>query len=258
MEHGFVVRTAASVVTLLLAVSGCSSSADVPVVSAADLQRGLVDRLAETDTPSTWVHCPKDLVGEVGAFTRCDVTFSQDNTVAAVLTTTQVNGDDITWEITQPELTREQVEGRVASLTSGQSVTCDSGLDGRPGDWVQCEVTRNGTKLAQTVEVKDVVGLLSVDLALTAMVPQEQLEESVATKVAPNYGRLPDKVVCDGGLPGSVGAAVKCVVTIGHTPERYVATVTSVSGGYVDFQAARPRPSTEQGPGVDMCRGCPG
>lgn len=253
---GIVARATALVAVVLVGVCGCSRGSDSGgAVTAADLQKSLVDQLAAAGTPSTWVSCGKDLPGRVGAMTRCDVSFSPDTTVTAVLTTTQVRGDEITWEITGPELTKDQVTKRVAGLTSAQSATCDSGLEGRPGKWVQCQVTKNGVTLSEAVEVKDVLGL-SLDLELTQAIPRQQLEDAVLTRVTPLYGRRPDSAQCAGDLPGVVGSTVACVVTNGDNPDSYVATVTGIPGGFVNFDVTKP--SATKRDGVDRCPGCVG
>lgn len=233
----FAARAAALVAVGLVCVWGCSRPASASPVSAAELQKSLVDQLNQAGTPSTWVNCPNDLPGRVGATTRCEVRFSPDNSVTALLTTTEVSGGNVKWEITGPELTRDQLTKRIAGLTSTTQVTCDSGLDGHPGDWVQCQVDKGGVTLAQTVEIKQVLGL-ALDLAVTPAVPRQQLEDAVMTRLTPAYGRRPDKVRCTGDLQGIVGTAVNCVVTSGDKPDNYVAMVTGVPGGMINFDVA--------------------
>lgn len=212
----------------------------------------------QAGTPSTWVNCPKDLAGQVGATTRCEVRFSPDNSVTAVLTTTEVADGKVKWEITGPELTKDQVTKRIAGLTGTTQVTCDSGLDGHPGDWVQCQVTKNGVALAQTVEIKQVLGL-ALDLGITPALPRQQLEDAVMTRLTPTYGRRPDKAECVGDLEGTVDSTVNCVVTLGENADNYVAVVTGVPGGLINFDVLKPgalkRQQEQQG---DVCQGCPG
>lgn len=236
---GSVTRAIVFVAAAVLGVSGCSGSEPQPSVSSAELQKSLVEQLAQAGTPSTWVNCPKDLPGRVGATTRCEVRFNQDNSVTALLTTTEVGGGKIAWEITGPELTKDQVSKRIAAITSAQSATCDSGLDGRPGEWALCHVTRNGVALNQVVEIKDVRGL-ALDLAVTPAIPQQQLEDLVQARVAPLYGRRPDRAQCEGDLPGTLGATVTCTVTVGDKPDKFIATVTGVPGGFVNFDVTKP------------------
>lgn len=236
---GSLTRATALAAVGVMCVSGCSQSAQTrEPVSRAELQKALVDKLAKDGTPSTWVKCPKDLAGTVGAMTRCDVKFSSDNTVTAVLTTTEVSGDHVTWEITRPELTKDQLAERVAGLTSAQSATCDSGFDGGKGEWVQCRTTSNGVTNVQVVEVKDTRGLM-LDLTITTVIPKQEIEDAVAARVTPLYGRTPDSVQCKGGLHRTVGEVSRCVVKSGESRDTYLVTVTGVSPEAVDFDVTR-------------------
>lgn len=254
---GSATRTIAAGAFAVLLASGCSGKTDSgAVVRAADLQKSLVAQLAEAGTPSTWVDCPKDLPGKVGATARCDVKFGADNTVTALLTTTQVSGDKVSWEITGPQLTKDQVSQRVAGLAAAQSADCDSGLDGRLGAWVHCRVTKNGMTFGETVEVKDVKGL-SLVLSLTPMLAQVQVEDSVLAKATPLFGRRPESARCPGGLAGVPGTKISCVVMLGDNPETVVVTVTASSGSSIDFSVTRPT-AGEPEVGIDYCHGCPG
>ena len=240
---GFVGRTTALVAMGVTLLSGCSGSTDSgAAVSASDLQQTLVAKLAQAGTPSTWVSCPKDLPGRVGAMTRCDVKFSTGNTVTALLTTTGVGGGEATWEVTRPELTKDQVTERLAGLTSAQSATCDSGLDGHPGDWVQCQITSNGVTLNQTVEVKDATGL-SMDLALTPAIPKEQTEVLLRNRLGAKYGLPFESATCPGDLVGDSGATMDCVATSGGREETYTLVVSDIGKGSMNFEVAdRPAP----------------
>jgi hypothetical protein len=240
---GFLTRTTALVAVGVALLSGCTGKADSgAAVSASDLQKSIVDRLAQAGTPSTWVSCPKDLPGRIGATTRCDVKFGTGNTVTALLTTTGVIGGKATWEVTGPELTKDQVTQRVAGLTSAQSTTCDSGLHGHPGDWVQCQVTANGVTLNQTVEVKDATGL-SLDLALTPAIPKQQTEALLRNRLVAKYGRPFESATCPGDLAGGRGATMDCVTTSAGREETYTLVVTDIGKGTMNFEVAeRPAP----------------
>ena len=216
-------------------MSGCSGSADSGLaVSAKELQKSLVDRLAQAGTPSSWVNCPKDLPGRVGSMTRCEVKFSSDKTVTALLTTTEVLGDQVAWEITGPLLTDEQVTQWVAGVTSAQAANCDSGLDGRPGDWVECHTISNGVTLDQTVEIRDATGL-SLDLALTPAMPKQQVEDLLRTKLADKYRLAFESATCPGDLVGVVGTTMSCVAVSGGTEETYTLIVGNAGNGMMTF-----------------------
>ena len=232
----------------VLLISSCSGPDAPGAVGVKDLQRGLVDHLATTGTPSTWVTCAKALPGRVGATTRCDVTFSTGNTVTALLTTTEVDGEGVGWEITGPEFTKDQVAQRIAGLTASQSANCDSGLDGRPGDWVQCRTTRNGVTLNQTVEVKETNGL-SVNLALTPAIPQKQTEDLLRNKLAEKYGLAFETAMCPGDLVGDEGVAMDCVATSSGRQQTYTLVVTDIGNGALNFEVAEPEPPAALVPG---------
>ena len=241
---GFTARATAFAALGLMLIPGCSGRTDSRAVSAADLQKSLVDQLARAGTPSTWVNCTKDLPGRVGAMTRCDVKFRSDNTVTALLTTTQINGDKVTWEVTGPELTKDQVAERVAGMTSAQSATCDSGLDGRPGDWVQCQVATGDVTLNQTVEIKGAKGL-SLELALTPAIPKQQTEDLLRNRLAAKYSLPFESATCPGDLVGVTGTTMDCVATSGGGQETYtlIVTDTDTGNGAVNFEVAdRPAP----------------
>ena len=240
---GLVARATAFAAVGVTLLSGCSGmTGSGAAVSASDLQKSLVERLAQAGTPSTWVSCPKDLPGRVGATTRCDVKFGTGNTVTALLTTTVVTGGKATWEVTGPELSKDQVTERVAGLTSAQSATCDSGLHGHPGDWVQCQVTTSGVTLNQTVEVKDATGL-SLDLTLTPAMPKQQTEVLLRNKLAAKYGRPFESATCPGDLAGGRGATMDCVATSAGREETYTLVVADIGRGAMNFEVAdRPAP----------------
>ena len=121
---------------------------------AAEEPRGAVgNRLVRHRRGSTVLGSPRPCWRRRAA--KCDSI--RDNSVMALLTTTEVGGGKSAWEITWSP--KDQVSKRIAAITSAQSATCDSGLDGRPGEWALCHVTRNGVALNQVVEIKDVRGL---------------------------------------------------------------------------------------------------
>lgn len=223
-----------------MGVSGCSFGSDArPPVSAAELQKALAANLAEAGTSTAWVNCGKDLPARVGATTRCEVMFNQADAVTAILTTTQVQGDAVTWEITRPEMTKDQVTKRVAGLWQTDAVTCNSGLDGNVGDWAQCEVAKDGIPMAQTLEVKAVQGL-SLEITPTLSMPKQQAEDLLRSRLAVPEGQLLESVTCPGDLVGSSGTTMDCTVTISGWPETYTLNVFDAGNGTVNFVAAAP------------------
>lgn len=237
---GFVARTTALAAVGLLGVSGCSVGSDShAAVGAAELQRSLVAKLAEAGTPTTWVSCGKDLPGRVGATTRCDISFDQTNSITAILTTTEVKGDNVTWEITRPEMTKDQVARRVAGLWQTEAVICGSGLDGNIGDWAQCDVTKGGMPMTQTLEVKAVQGL-SLDISPTLAIQKQQAEDFLRNRIPVTDAEPLESVTCPGDLVGTTGTTMDCAVTIGGRQQTYTITVSDAGNGTVDFVVAPP------------------
>jgi hypothetical protein len=149
------------------ALVGCSFSAEgyaKPTVSKESLQNDVAERLTKAGEPPTSVSCKEDLVGEVGKTARCDVVLSPTNSFEPVVTVTGVDGTTIDYEMT-PALSKEQLEQAVARLVRGtgvavDSVSCDSGLDGKVGSVAHCDVAAGGVTTRRTVEVNKVEGLM--------------------------------------------------------------------------------------------------
>lgn len=245
---GFVARTTALAAVSLVGVAGCSfGSGSRPPVSAAELQKALVSHLDQEGTPTAWVNCGKDLPARVGATTRCEVMFNQADAVTAILTTTEVQGDAVSWEITRPEMTKDQVTKRVAARWQTDAVTCTSGLDGNIGDWAQCDVTKDGMPMAQTLEVKAVQGL-SLDITPTLSMAKQQAEDLLRSRVAVPEGQGLESVTCPGDLVGSSGTTMDCTVTIAGWPQTYTLNIFDAGNGTVNFVAAVPAGPVEMAP----------
>ena len=149
-------------------LSGCTFSASTgtgpPVVSKADLQQDITDRLTKAGQPPRSVSCADDLVGEVSRSTRCEVVLSDVNAIEPIVTTTGVDGTTVSYEMT-PALTREQLQQQVALQLAqndlpADSVSCDTGLDGTIGDQARCTVRGGGQTTQTVVTVTGVDGLL--------------------------------------------------------------------------------------------------
>lgn len=216
-------------------IPGCSSGSGGSPLNPAELQNSLQEKLVQAGTPPTSVTCKRALPGVVGQTARCEVVFADARRVDAVLTTTNVDGDTIDYEITGPELTKDQLDQRVATLAFAQSAACDSGLTGQPGDWAQCEVTAGGRTSNRTVTVRGVQGLM-MDLDVTQMLPKQQLEDALLTRLTPTYGRRPDSAACLGDLMGEPGKITECVVVFDGNPDTYVVTVTEIGSNTVNFK----------------------
>lgn len=151
-----------------ITLSGCSFSAHTasgpPVVSKADLQKDIAQRLTAAGQPPRSVSCADDLVGEVSRSTRCEVVLADDNAIEPIVTATGVDGTTVNYEMT-PALSREQLQKEVASqmaenATPVDTVTCAGGLDGVRGDEAHCTVEGGGQTTETVVQVTRVDGLM--------------------------------------------------------------------------------------------------
>lgn len=224
-------------------LSGCSGSAKVetkstPSVSAADLQSNLTDRFSSADTPPQSVTCKEDLLGEVGETAICDVTFSDVNTVEAVVTVTSVDGTTVNYDIS-PALSKEQLEKAVANMASTPTVSCDSGLQGSVGSMATCEVTVNGVASERRVLVDGVSGL-ELDLSVTSVASKEQVQSLLQQKLAAE-GQQVETVECVDDVVAKEGMSVECMVTSGGQSQPVVVTVTSANGDTIEVDySAKP------------------
>jgi len=218
------------------ALPGCSFTFESgkSEVSSSDLQKDLTDRLNKAGNPARSVNCPEGLKGEVGATARCDVVFSDTNSVDAVFTATKVEGTTVSYDIA-PELTQEQLEKAVSGLARAQSVSCDAGLAGKAGDTTQCTVTSDGTESLRTVEVAKVEGL-SMDLNVMQVVPKDQLADLLMQRITADTGLQPDAVECMQGLQAKPGSTADCTAATDGESQPYVVTVTGVEGDTINFE----------------------
>ncbi|OBI52681.1 hypothetical protein A5707_12145 [Mycobacterium kyorinense] len=75
------------------------------------------------------------------------------------------------------------------------------------------------------------------EVGKSVAVPKDKLAATVKEKLEANAGEKADSVVCDGDLPGKVGATQRCVLTDGGTKYRVTVTTTGVDGDNVKFDA---------------------
>ena len=222
-------------------MSGCSAkvetSSETKVeksVSAAELQTNLTERLTGVGSPPQSVTCKSDLVGEVGKTSRCDVVFSDTNSLEAIVTATSVEGSDISYELT-PAMTKEQVEKAVADLASAQSAKCEAGLDGTVGTTTNCEVTLDGQASKRIVEVAQVdPAKLGIELSVFMLLPKQQVQEVLMQKLSSD-GTPVETVECVDDVASKVGSVVECVAVTGNEQQGYDVTVVEAEGDTVNF-----------------------
>ena len=222
-------------------LSGCSASVKTETsvsteasVSSDELQKELTDRLSEAGLTAKSITCKDDLVGEVGKTARCDVSFGETNDVEAVFTATKVDGKSVDFDIT-PAMSKEQVERGVAGLSSAQSATCASGLEGRVGETTKCEIMLDGAPSKRAVEVAKVdPGKLGIELSVYMLVPKEKVADVLMQKLGSD-GQPVETVDCVEDVVSKVGSTVECASVTGNDKTGYVVTVTEAEGNTVNF-----------------------
>lgn len=150
-------------------LAGCSAKVETskaPTVSAADLQRDLTERLSKAGDDPKSVTCNADLTGEVGKSASCEVVMSETNVVQVNTTVDKVDGKKIDFTYS-PALTQEQLQKTVKGMAAAESVTCESGLDGKVGATAKCQIIRDGNATDANVEATKVEGL-AIDLTITS------------------------------------------------------------------------------------------
>ncbi|HEX9497170.1 MAG TPA: DUF4333 domain-containing protein [Mycobacterium sp.] len=229
-------------------VSGCDANVGIggtPAVGRDALQTDIAARLAKEGEQPQSVTCRENLVGEVGKTTRCEVVMSPTNSFQPVITVTGVDGSAINYEMT-PAVSKEQLEKAVSRLVADAArvqvawVSCESGLEGKVGATAHCDVDAGGVKLRRTVEVNTVEGLM-MNFDVAPVLTKEEVASSLLDEFERQLGRRPDSAQCAGSLEGTAGNTVDCTVVTGSDTASFTLTVTTVSGGSINYSYA-PRP----------------
>jgi hypothetical protein len=243
-----VIATVGVLTTVWALVSGCDETVGIdgtPAVGKDALQTDIAARLARAGEQPQSVTCQEDLVGKVGNTTRCEVVISPTNSFEPVITVTGVDGSAIDYEMS-PALSKGQLERAVSRLVADAarvqvaSVSCESGLAGTVGATAHCDVDAGGVKLRRTVEVNSVEGLL-MNFDVVPLLTKEEVASSLLDEFERQSGRRPDSAQCAGNLEGKAGNTVECTVVSGPDTKSFTLTVTTVSGGSINYSYA-PRP----------------
>ena len=240
-----VVAAVGALAVVCAAASGCSFNVGVgkPTVSRNDLQNDISDRLSKAGEKPQSVTCEDDLEGEVGKTTRCEVVLSATNSFEPVVTVTKVDGTTVSYDMT-PAVSKEQLEksvsGLVATATGLQveSVSCESGLEGKVGAVAYCDVDAGGVTLRRTVEVNKVKGLM-MNFNVVPVLPKAEVESSLLDELERRVGQRPDSATCSDDLEGKPGTTVECSIIAGPDTQDFTLTVTAVEGDKInyDFEA---------------------
>ena len=127
-----------------------------------------------------------------------------------------------------------------AARTQVASVLCESGLEGKVGATAHCDVDAGGVKLRRTVQVNSVEGLM-MNFDVVPVLTKEEVASSLLDEFERQLGRRPDSAQCAGNLEGTAGNTVDCTVVTGSDTASFTLTVTTVSGGSINYSYA-PRP----------------
>ena len=234
--------------TVWALVAGCDATVGLggtPAVGKDALQTDIATRLANAGEKPQSVTCKEDLVGEVGRTARCEVVMSPTNSFEPVVTVTGVDRGSIDYEM-RPAVSKGQLEKAVSRLVADAarapvaSVSCESGLDGKVGATAHCEVDAGGVTLRRTVEVNKVECLM-MTFDVVPVLTKEEVAGSLLDEFERQSGRRPDSAQCAGNLEGKAGNTVDCTIVTGQDAASYTLTVTTVSGGSINYNYV-PRP----------------
>ena len=241
--------TAAAALSLtVLTLSGCTinlghpdQSSSAPKVSKADLQKDISQRLTAAGQTPQSVTCQDDLIGQLGQSVRCDVTMDPTNSFEPIVTVTGLEGSKVNYDVS-PSVAKTQLETSVTRMVTSStkampdSVSCESGLEGKVGAVAYCNVTAHGTTSKRTVVVSQVSGL-SMKYGLIPMLAQPVVASSLVFQLR-QIGQHPDNATCAGDLEGIVGNTVECTATTGGQQQSYILTVTAVQGDNITYKYA--------------------
>ncbi|MDH6243013.1 DUF4333 domain-containing protein [Mycobacterium sp. OTB74] len=119
------------------------------------------------------------------------------------------------------------------------SVSCQSGLDGKPGAAAYCDVTSHGVTTRRTVEVTTVTGL-AMSYHVVPILPKAVVESSLVFQLK-QIGQHPDSATCTDDLAGKPGNTVECTTVTGGQPQTYILTVSAVKDDNITYKYA-PKP----------------
>jgi hypothetical protein len=244
MQSAGFCRVIVSTVAIALAggaLTGCSFSS-TPVVAKSDLQKDISERLEKAGQKPQSVTCKDDLSGEVGKTVPCEVVMTDTNSFEPVVKVTKVEGATVSYEMT-PAVTKEQLAKSVSNLLSNasgekvDSVTCESGLEGKKGSEAQCDVTAGGVTTRRTVDVTEVDGLL-ISFTVVPVLAKQNVENTLLDQLAEQLGQRPDSADCSGNLEGKPGNTIDCKVVAGDETQDFTLTVKDVTDDQINFSFA--------------------
>lgn len=224
-------------------VSGCSAfstETGPPIVAKTDLQNRIVEGLKESGIEPKSVICQDDLVGVVGRTTQCEIEAAgADVMLAPIVTVTSVEGSRVNWHL-DPALSQKQVEKMVPGMfeqisgVAPDSVSCESGLEGKKDSFTRCDIAAGDATLRHTATVTDVEAM-TMNFVLLAVMTRAEIGETLITELERQVGERADTATCSGDLEGVPGNTVDCTVTAGPERQDFLVTVASLDGNRMNL-----------------------
>jgi len=226
--------------------------ANGPRVAKVALEKMVTEQLAHSGVTPQSVVCLEDLVGQIGQTARCDVTVTPVNSFEPIITVTGVKGTNIDYAMV-PSVNKDQLATSVTDMitrstkTAPDSVSCETGLEGKVGAVAYCNVTAAGATNRQAVAVSQVQGLsmnygLAQPNGVPGGAPGQTLPKSVAEGALMaqlrHTGQNPDSASCAGDLTVQVGATMPCTAVTSGQSQNYILTVASIVNGNITFNIA--------------------
>ncbi len=248
MSTTFAKSCAAGIVVLVSlvgigAVSGCSAfniKTGPPTVAKTDLQDRIVENLKDSGIDPKSVVCQGDLVGVVGRTTQCEIEAAGENIMLApIVTVTSVEGSRVGWQL-DPALSQKQVEKMVPGMfeqisgAAPDSVSCESGLEGKKDSFTRCDIAAGGATLRHTATVTEVEAL-TMNFVLLAVMTRAEVGETLIAELERQVGERADTATCSGDLEGVPGNTVDCTVTAGPERQDFLVTVASLDGNRMNM-----------------------
>lgn len=208
-------------------------------VSKEALQNDISQRLTAAGQTPHSVTCPSDLVGQPGQSTRCEVTMGPANSFEPIATVTSLDGSKVNYDVT-PSVSKTQLESAVSQMAAKsskapiESVSCQSGLDGKVGAVAHCDVTTQGVTTQRTVEVTAVSGL-AMKYGLVSVLPKAVVESSLVFQLK-QVGQHPDSASCAGDLEGKLDNTIECTTLSGGQTQTYTLSVTAMQGDNITYK----------------------
>jgi Domain of unknown function (DUF4333) len=115
-----------------------------------------------------------------------------------------------------------------------ESVSCPNDLKATVGATLNCEMKVKGKPFNVNVTVTSVDGD-NVKFDMVETVDKNEVAQELSNQLEQQVGKKPDSVTCPDNLKGSVGATLRCELTDGAQTYGVTVTVTSVTGGVVNF-----------------------